>query len=349
MPHWPVLYRHILPCLMLFLISARICFYLVQRAKVLDIPNSRSSHSNSTPTLGGIAIVTTFYLGLGLAWIFGEIPEAWQSRILGIAGAGLLVAGISLYDDLKDLPSFIRLLTQTGAALLVTALSLGGQTGSVPGVFPPLVWHTAAVLAALIWMTGLTNALNFMDGLNGMTGGNAFIAALFFGLISLSRGSGLTLILSYALAAGILGFLIFNFPRGRLFMGDVGSAFLGFIFAALAIFGSLYASIPLPVIPLLFFHFIFDTGFTLIRRWRRGENVFQAHRSHLYQLLNQTGLSHTAVSGLYIAMAFFQGLGALWLDRNPGLEGLLIFIPFLGAQILYSYLVMSLARKKGLI
>lgn len=173
------------------------------------------------------------------------------------------------------------------------------------------------------------------------------ITSFFLGLISFGQGSNFTYIVCYTLMAGTLGFLIFNFPKGKLFMGDVGSTFLGFTFATLAIISSLYdnAHTSMLVIPLLLFHFIYDTFFTFLRRLIAKENVFQAHKTHLYQLFNQLGYSHTFVTFFYCATGLAQGFGAFWIINIQGLQKLLVFIPYMAFQIIYSMVILYFAKK----
>jgi UDP-GlcNAc:undecaprenyl-phosphate GlcNAc-1-phosphate transferase len=166
---------------------------------------------------------------------------------------------MSFYDDYKHKPLFMRLITQIAAitiaislGIVITRVDLPFSNNSSLGILGyPLTF---------LWIIGLTNAYNFMDGLNGMAGGTGVLASIFLCQISFSQGSNFTYIVCYTLIAGTLGFLIFNFPKGKLFMGDVGSTFLGFTFATLAIISSLYdnAHTSLLVIPLLLFHFIYD-------------------------------------------------------------------------------------------
>ena len=174
---------------------------------------------------------------------------------------------------------------------------------------------------SFLWIIGLTNAFNFMDGLDGLAAGTAVIASFFFLVITYSLGSSFVYIHCYTVLAGSLGFLVYNFPPARIFMGDVGSAMLGFVFATLAIIAARYdaSHTSFMVVPLLLFTFIYDTSFTFVRRWLRGENVTQAHRSHLYQLLNRMGYSHLTVSlGHYPATAVL-GCAAVWMSRIGGL------------------------------
>ena len=229
------------------------------------------------------------------------------------------------------------------AGIVVDRLPLPGL-GEVP-----LGWLAYPLTG--LWVLGLTNAFNFMDGLDGLAGGTAVIVAAAFGVVAFTQGSTFTCLICGTLIAGSLGFLAFNLPPARIFMGDVGSAFLGFSFAALAVIAARHdqAHTSFFVMPLLLLNFIWDTAFTFLRRWRRGENVAAAHRSHLYQLLNQSGLSHRAVALLHWMVAAAQGVGALIMVHIPGGARLLVFLPFLLFQLGYTVLVMRRARAVGLL
>lgn len=328
----------------LFAVSTAISWFILRYARILDTPNHRSSHSQPTPTTGGLAIVLTFFLGMGIFFMVSDTAMIQARFFWGFTFSSLLVAVISFYDDFMDKPFWVRLLTQTLAALVIMAFGITITHINLPWVHLPDM-PAAGYFISFFWIMGLTNAYNFMDGLNGMAGVNAVIVSIFLGWIAFSQGSNFTYIVCYCLAAGTAGFLVFNFPRGRLFMGDVGATFLGFTFAALAIIASLYdsAHTSLLVVPLLLFHFIFDTAFTFFRRLVKGDNVFQAHRSHLYQLLNRMGWSHTRVTLVYGAMGIVQGFGAFWLVHIPDVHRLLVFVPFLIFYALFAAVVTRMA------
>lgn len=342
--------KHLVFAFCLFFFSSTLCWKIIHRSKIIDTPNNRSSHKTPTPTAGGMAIVTTFFLGMAALFFFAEQTMITQKFFLGFTFSSLLIAAMSFYDDYKKKSLSLRLITQIIAITVVISFGI-----VITNIDLPISRNTSlgiwGYLITFIWIIGLTNAYNFMDGLNGMAGGNAVITALFLCIVSFNQGSNFTYIVCYTLIAGTLGFLIFNFPKGKLFMGDVGSTFLGFTFATLAIIASLYdrAHTSLLVIPLLLFHFIYDTFFTFTRRLLAKENVFQAHRTHLYQLLNQLGYSHTQVTLFYCAIAFAQGLGVCWMVSIPGLKRLFVFIPYLFFQIIYSIVIIIFAKKKGLL
>lgn len=334
----------------LFLFSCITCWIIVRQGNILDTPNQRSSHTTPTATIGGVAIVLTFFLGMGIIYFVANETMIISQFFKGFIFSSLLIAGMSLYDDYKQKPMILRLLTQIIAIILV--MVFGIIINHIDIVFlKGTSLGIGSYFITLLWILGLTNAYNFMDGLDGMAAGNAVIAATFLGIISFSQGSNFTYIVCYTLISGTAGFLVFNFPKGKLFMGDVGSTFLGFTFATLAIIASLYdnAHTSLLVVPLLLFHFIYDTFFTFIYRLFRRENVFQAHRTHLYQLFNQLGFSHIKVTFFYCVVGFFQGLGAMKMVDIHNQQRLLVFVPYFLFQIIYSAVIIYCAKKKGVL
>lgn len=242
-----------------------------RRVAMLDHPGERSLHSVATPRTGGIAIA----LGLlpALLFVFATGDAGIRLLLLG----WLLVFGVSLIDDWRGLPFWVRLPVHLLAAACVV---YGPGSGADPSL---------AVLG-LFWIAWGTNLFNFMDGMDGLAatmtvvGGTALAGALLFG------GEALLSLLLVSAVAASAGFLVFNFPPARIFMGDAGSAPLGFLFAAVAARGVESAAIPgwLPL--LVFLPFIADATFTLARRaWQR-KPVWQAHREHAYQVFVLGGL-----------------------------------------------------------
>ncbi|MBN1829231.1 MAG: undecaprenyl/decaprenyl-phosphate alpha-N-acetylglucosaminyl 1-phosphate transferase [Deltaproteobacteria bacterium] len=330
--------------------SAIICRFLIRRFTIIDIPNARSSHSGPIPKGGGIAIVAAFIMGILAALLVADSSLTAQWYFGGFVFSALLVAAVSLYDDIVATSFVFRLAVHTCAASTVIFFGLVIDEFRFPLLGEVHLGYSKYAVT-LLWIVGLTNAFNFMDGINGMAAGSAILAGLFFGIISFLEGSHLSYIISYSIVAGCIGFIVFNFPRARLFMGDVGSTFLGFVFASLAIIAALYdySHTSLLVVPLLLFHFIFDAFFTFLRRLIKGEDVFQAHRSHLYQLLTRMGCSQTGVSLFYFSMGLCQGVGAIYMIRVPGDKRVLVFIPFLIFQICYSIVVTVKSKRIGLI
>jgi len=325
--------------------------YLILRLGILDKPNHRSSHSRPTPSIGGISIVGTFAVGLCVIWVISDNARLSTLYMLGFGVAVTIIALVGLIDDLGYFGSFVfKLGAQVIAALFLVAFGIVLERLSLPLVGRiELGWW--GYLVTVVWIIGLTNIFNFMDGLNGLAGGTAVIAAVFLCVITYIEGSFFVYIVCYVIAAGAGGFLVFNFPRARLFMGDVGSQFVGFTFAALAIIASEIdmSRTSFLMVPLLFFNFIFDTIFTFCRRAYRREKVTEAHRGHLYQLLNQLGWSHVRVSCFHFAMTIMQGVAALLLIGDGPIDRGMIFIPFLILYSIYAYVVLSIAARRGLL
>ena len=334
----------------LFVLSVALTRLMLDRVRIMDMPNERSSHQSPTPKSGGISIVCTFLVGAAVIFYVGEMTRIREDYFIGFVFSAVLIAGISLFDDIARKPFITKLGTQLLAVFLVLAFGIVVDQLTFPylGVVT-LGWWGYPL--SLLWIIGLTNAFNFMDGLDGLAGGVAAIVSAFFCAITFSQGSNFVYITSYALLAGALGFLVYNFPPARIFMGDVGSAFLGFSFAVLAIIAARYdrSHTSFLVMPLLLFNFIYDTFFTFIRRLLRGERVLEAHRTHLYQLLNRTGWSHRAVSLFHYGVCVVQGVAAIWMVNIIGHQRMLVFLPFLAFQVIYTVVVIRRARKAGLL
>ena len=342
-------YLHIAFGVVLTLIATIVTWAMRKYGQVLDHPNHRSSHSKAIPKSGGISIVVTFLIGMCAIMFFGEGELYSKGYILGFVFSSILIAVISFVDDVWEKSALFKLATHLFAVGVVLYSGIVIENLTLPWVDRvTLGWIGYGISA--VWILGLTNAYNFMDGIDGLVGSTALIVAMFFMAISYYEGSSFVYITGYTIIAGAVGFLIYNAPPAKIFMGDVGSAFLGFVFATLAIIAARYdeSRTSFLVMPMLLFHFIYDTLFTFARRVYRGENPMQAHRTHLYQLLIRSGYTHLEVTLLLSCMAFLQGLGAIWMVNIPGNERLYVFIPFLIIQIIYSRLTLKRARKHGI-
>lgn len=333
-----------------FLLAAVASYALVEAARrwvvrrsVLDIPNDRSSHTNPTPRGGGLAIVAVVLAGVAAAAGGGAVG-VFSGLALCAAGA-LLVALVSWADDVTRLPIAARLLVHVSAAAL--ALAGAGAWLTLGSALPRTGAGSAAGWAlALVWVVGLTNAYNFMDGIDGIAGSQAVVAGL--GWVALTWGSGrVETWLGLLLAAASLGFLVHNWPPAKIFMGDVGSAFLGFSFATMAVLGARHDPRLGLAGVLLVWPFVFDTSFTFLRRLRKGENVFRAHRSHLYQRLVLAGYSHRFVTCLYGALAVVGMALALAWDRRIAASSWLVPAVLVSAMVgLWLFVVRAGRRQR---
>ena len=270
---------------------------LLARIKAVDHPNARSSHEAPTVRGGGAAILAVV-LGIGVWLALGPAG----GRLAWLLMAALGVAVISFLDDLTPLPAAVRLSCHALAAGVVlhclngpwVSLTLSpGQGLGVP--------RAAGVALVFVWIVGYTNAFNFMDGINGLAAGQAVITATGMALvagIATGHWSSPPVLLALALAGAAAGFVPHNFPKARMFMGDVGSAPIGFLLAALVIWMSVdFGSWLFLPLTLLHANFILDTAITFFRRVGRGEKWHQAHREHFYQRLVRSGKSHVFTTG----------------------------------------------------
>jgi Fuc2NAc and GlcNAc transferase len=258
---------------------------------LLDVPTRRSSHELATPRGGGVAIVAAATLAFGLLWYYGALDHNLAMALCG----GLAVAVIGLLDDRYDVSPAIRLVVHAAAAAWAL-YSLGG--------LPPMQLGSATValalggyvlgIVAIVWAV---NLFNFMDGLDGIASTEAIFIALAGALISALVGA-LHPVWPAALifAAACAGFLAWNWPPAKIFMGDVGSGYLGFVVAVLAIGAAREHSAALLSWAILGGAFLVDATVTLLRRLVRRERVLEAHRSHAYQRLAQRWKSHRRVT-----------------------------------------------------
>jgi UDP-GlcNAc:undecaprenyl-phosphate GlcNAc-1-phosphate transferase len=343
------IFHHLVFAGILFVAAVLVTRYMLKR-QILALPNHRSSHETPTPSSGGVSIVLITLSGYLAYYFIGGSTTNWPP-VMGVVIGSLVVAIVGFLDDLDRLPSFkTKLLSQIVAVAILFACGLVVDRISLPwiGSVELGLW---GYLVTLIWVVGLTNAFNFMDGLDGMAGSTAIVAAAFFAFIAFSLGSISIFVVSYIVAASVFGFLLYNFPKARIFMGDVGSQFLGFLFAALAVLALKTGESPITiwVMPLLFFHFIFDTAYTFARRLRTGEVVTDAHRSHLYQLVNRLGWSHPKVSLLYAGMCASQGIAAIWFVSMSGIGQSLMFLALFLLHAVYLLIVIRAARARDLL
>lgn len=265
------------------------------RHRMLDQPNARSSHSHPTPRGGGVAFVLVSCIASVLAWINSASSA---SSLLPLVVAPLLalpLALVGLVDDRHNLPASWRYGVQLATSLVVILVS--------PLVAPSVAWLPLLVLL-LVAVTAVINFTNFMDGIDGMVAGCLAVAM---------TAAAIKLVAPWpiwALVGSLLGFLLWNWSPAKVFMGDVGSTFLGAVFALLVLQASTWPEalgLLLVATPLLG-----DACLCVPRRQMAGQRVFLAHRLHLFQRLQQAGWPHARVSCLYIAATAVLAFALLW-------------------------------------
>ncbi len=284
---------------------------IAQRVGIVDIPSARKQHTVATPLLGGVAIYLAFIVALA---VFGN--HFYVNQIAGIFLGATLVSFMGFWDDRRSLSPWIKLLGQLVAAgvLVITDVRIN--------LFP---WPIVNVAATLLWVVGITNAMNLMDNMDGLSGGVSAIAAVFFLLFAATSGQYLVGALAAALIGACLGFLFYNLNPASIFMGDTGSLFLGFMLSAVGIKlrfpdNSSFVTWMVPVVVLAVP--IFDTSLVIISRLRRGVNPLTTpgkdHLSH--RLARISGSQREAVLICYL-LAGTAGTVATFVTQASIAEG----------------------------
>ncbi|GLO14111.1 glycosyl transferase [Pseudomonas putida] len=292
-----------LPAVLLLslLMTAGLRRYALARS-VIDVPNARSSHTVPTPRGGGVAIVLTFLLAIAGLMLSG----AGDSRALvALGGGGALIAIIGFMDDHGHIPARWRLLGHFIAAAWMLAWMGGLPPLTLFGWQVDLGW-LGGVLAA-VYLVWLLNLYNFMDGIDGIASIEAITVCLGAASLYSLAGLGSHAVLPMLLAAAVAGFLFWNFPPAKIFMGDAGSGFLGIVLGGLSLQAAWVAPEMLWCWLILLGVFIVDATYTLVRRLLRGDKVYEAHRSHAYQFASRKFGKHLPVT---LAVA---GLNLCWL------------------------------------
>ena len=267
----------------------------------IDQPRSRGMHSEPMPRMGGIAIVAGFLSALGISAVF--MPDVRTGQFLGFVAGALIIVITGIVDDIRGLRPGMKLTMQIAASLVV--VFSGTRVDFF--VFPFMtILNSLSIPFTLLWIVGLTNAVNFIDGLDGLAAGVTTIAAVALLILCIISGSGLAVVLAAALAGSCLGFLPRNFNPAEVIMGDTGSQFLGYVLAVSSILGvfKAYALLSVVIASFALALPIFDTVYAILRRFIAGKPIMTADRGHLHHRLIDSGYSHKqAVILLYVLSA----------------------------------------------
>ncbi len=320
-----------------FLLSAVLCGIYLRLAhswRILDVPNGRSSHSLPTPHGGGMALLLAFAAG-----VFAAVPlyGGWERSFPLLSGAALLLAAIGLLDDLRGLAIRLRLLAYSAICLSVTIVLLWSALPSDRLLAGGLVLFTAL---GMLWSL---NLYNFMDGIDGFAALQAVLACSAAAFLSWSTpGSGNYTLYCLLIAAAHCGFLVWNAPPARLFMGDAGSVPTGFLLAGLAVIGAVGGQVNPVCWLVLLAVFITDASWTLLWRIGSGQAFTQAHRAHAYQRLSRQWQSHFKVDLLLLTITLLWLFPLACAIQNwPELSMVLVFLAYLP-------LICGMAKLRGL-
>nr|WP_277999018.1 MraY family glycosyltransferase [Moorella sulfitireducens] len=302
-----------------FIVTPFLC-RVAPRLGAVDKPDARKVHHTPTPRLGGVAIYAGFLGAFALLGYHGD-------KYLGLLLGGTFIMLVGLVDDLKNISPRLKLMGQIIAAAIVVAFGVRVEflTNPFDGL---LILGKLAIPVTIFWLVGVTNALNLVDGLDGLAAGTSFIAAVTIAVVAWFNGEGVVALLSLALAASVLGFLPFNFHPARIFMGDSGSMFLGFNLAALAVVGlTKSATVVSLLVPVVILGLpILDTVLAIIRRYLNHRPIFAPDKGHLHHCLLAQGLTQRqAVSIIYLVNACLGG-SAVLLTRLTTDQGMLILV-----------------------
>ena len=307
------------------LVSTPVVRSLAVRVGAVDVPkDGRRMHDHPIPRMGGLAIFFGFILSV---LIFLPLTPQLQGMLLG----GVVIVILGIFDDIFALPAMPKFLVQIGAALIAVLFGNTIEVLSNPNIFssdPFWVLGWLEIPISVLWIVGITNAVNLIDGLDGLACGVSTISSMTLLVIALLVAEPDVAILTAALAGGCIGFLPYNLNPAKIFMGDTGSTFLGFILAVVSIQGlfKFYAIFSFAVPFLMLGLPIFDTCFAIIRRLAKGQSPMAPDRGHIHHRLIDMGFSQKqAVATLYVISAIL-GLSAVVLTTIGVLRAMLFLL-----------------------
>ncbi len=294
-------------------------------------------------------MVAAFLAGIAVLYVFAQFSRIANPYFLGVILAASAIALVAFLDDVLDWPFTVKLGAQLAAAGVAVASGLVVSSLNLP-VLGAVSLGWIGLPLTLIWILFATNAMNFIDGLNGLASGVSVIACAALAAIAASLGGWFIYFASLLLASGLIGFLPFNFPRARIFMGDVGSQFCGFVLAVLAVVAGRFEGVELSVllVPMLLFGVLFDVAFTVLRRAAAGDRITQPHRSHLYQIAHRAGMQAVRVTLIHWGFALWGAVCcALFLVVTGPAKPLAVLL-VLPPQLIWLAYVVRRARRAAI-
>jgi len=299
---------------------------LAIKAGALDAPDDRKVHTSPIPRMGGLAI----YLGFVLA-VMASMHI--NREILGLLLGGTMILAVGIIDDLKHLPAKVKLLGQILAAFVLVLFNVRIEWLTNP--FGEMLYlDYLSIPVTIMWVVSLTNTVNLIDGLDGLAAGVSTIASVTILLVALQQNFWVVAILTAALAGSALGFLQHNFNPAKIFMGDTGSMFLGYMLAAISILGTVKSAATIAlVVPIVALGLpIMDTAFAIIRRYSSGRPIFKPDKGHLHHRLLEMGLTQKQAVLLMYVISGCLGLSAIALTEvNKGYGAVIILLLLGGA------------------
>ncbi|MDF2635291.1 MAG: glycosyl transferase family 4 [Pelosinus sp.] len=314
-----------------FTIALAVAYFVTPRVKdfaikvgALDAPDDRKVHTRPIPRMGGLAIYAAFVLAV--------LASMYVSReIMGLLVGGTVILIVGIIDDLKPLPARVKLLGQIVAAAVLVMFDIRIEWLTNP--FGEMIYvEYLAIPLTILWVVGLTNTVNLIDGLDGLAAGVSTIASVTILLVALQQNFWTVAVLTAALAGSALGFLQHNFNPAKIFMGDTGSMFLGYMLAAISILGAVKSAATIAlIVPIVALGLpILDTAFAIIRRYMSGRPIFKPDKGHLHHRLLEMGLTQKQAVLLMYVISGCLGLSAIALTEVNKSFGAFIIVALLG-------------------
>lgn len=316
---------------------------LAIKAGALDAPDARKVHTIPIPRLGGLAI----YFGFVLAVLFSmHITHEIRGLLLG----GTVILAVGIIDDVKQLPAKVKLLGQILAASVLIMFDIRIEWLTNP--FGDMIYvNYLSIPLTILWVVSLTNTVNLIDGLDGLAAGVSTIASVTILLVALEQDFWTVAILTAALAGSALGFLQHNFNPAKIFMGDTGSMFLGYMLAAVSILGTVKSAATIAlVVPIVALGLpIMDTAFAIIRRYMSGRPIFKPDKGHLHHRLLAMGLSQKQAVLLMYVISGCLGVSAIALTAVSKVYAALILLAIITVAILGAKKIGVLKNNEGVL
>lgn len=314
---------------------------LAKKVGAMDAPDERKVHISPIPRMGGLAIYVAFMVA-----VFFTVDLT--NEIIGLLIGGTVILVVGIVDDLKNLPAKVKLAGQIIAAAVLVAFDIRIDWVSDP--FGDMIYlEYLAIPVTLFWIVGLTNTVNLIDGLDGLAAGVSMIACITILLVALQQNYILVAVLMAALAGGSFGFLQYNFNPAKIFMGDTGSMFLGYILAGVSIIGAVKSAATIAlIVPIFALGLpILDTAFAIVRRYMSGKPIFKPDRGHLHHRLLDLGFTQKQAVLLMYVISGVLGLSAIALTEVSSGFAIVIIIVVLSAVFIGAKKLGILKTKKS--
>ena len=283
----------------------------------MDAPDARKVHKKPIPRIGGIGIYIAFMAGMLVVMSMNVLTEEVSHELIGLLFGGSLIVLLGIIDDYKNLPAKVKLVGQIIAATVLVVV-FDVRIDFITDPFGDYLFlEFMAIPATIFWIVGLTNTVNLIDGLDGLAAGVSTIACITIFLVALQQDILLVAVLTAALGGAAMGFLYYNFNPARIFMGDSGSMFLGYMLAGISIIGAVKCAATIAlIVPILALGLpILDTTFAIVRRYRGGVPIFKPDKGHLHHRLLDLGFTQRQAVLLMYVISALLGLSAVALTE----------------------------------